>query len=63
MQGQISTSLDKLAALAFAPKNPRQGKTPIFQEILWKCPDYYLRLNDSTWSAYTSENEVLLKDG
>lgn len=64
MLGSISTSLNKFAALSFVPKNPKQGKTPVFQEILWKNKwGNYLRLNDSTWTAYKSEKEVLLRDG
>ena len=63
MSGFVSTSLEEAEAVEFAVKNLKPGKTPILQEIIWKCYMYHLRLNNSEWTAYKKEKEVLLFDG
>ena len=40
-----------------------EGKISVIQEIILKCDDGYMRLDNDEFSTYPSEKEVLLKDG
>ena len=63
LKGFTSTSLSKEAALGFTDNSLEPEKIPVLMVIDFKGRRQYFNLSSEKYSAYPSEQEVLLQDG